>query len=451
MSDLIRIKKGLDINLEGKAERNLSETKTSVFYAVKPTDFHGLTPKVIAKPGDEVKAGTPLFYDKYKPNVLFTSPVSGKISAINRGERRKILEFVVEADGKNQSEEFVKSNPNELSREVIKENLLKSGCWPYILQRPFAIIANPNDIPRDIFVTTFNSAPLAPDFDFVVKDDFENFQTGINALRKLTDGKIYLGIKAGQISSLYKTTANAEKVEFSGPHPVGNVGTQINKIKPVNKGEIVWTLNATEVIIIGRLFNKGIYDPTRIVAITGSEVIRPAYHKAISGIQIEKLVENNIKTTDGEIRYISGNVLTGEKVSPKNFLGFYDSQLTIIPEGNEPEFLGWGAPGFGKFSISRTFFSWLNKNKELKINTNLRGGKRPFIVTGEFEKVFPLDILPMQLLKAIHVKDLDLMEELGIYEVAEEDFALCEVINTSKIEIQKLVREGFEFMIKELG
>jgi Na+-transporting NADH:ubiquinone oxidoreductase subunit A len=451
MSDLIRIKKGLDINLEGKAERNLSETKTSVFYAVKPTDFPGLTPKVIAKPGDEVKAGTPLFYDKYKPNVLFTSPVSGKISAINRGERRKILEFVVEADGKNQSEAFVKSNPNELSREVIKENLLKSGCWPYILQRPFAIIANPNDIPRDIFVTTFNSAPLAPDFDFVVKDDFENFQTGINALRKLTDGKIYLGIKAGQISSLYKTTANAEKVEFSGPHPVGNVGTQINKIKPVNKGEIVWTLNATEVIIIGRLFNKGIYDPTRIVAITGSEVIRPAYHKAISGIQIEKLVENNIKTTDGEIRYISGNVLTGEKVSPKNFLGFYDSQLTIIPEGNEPEFLGWGAPGFGKFSISRTFFSWLNKNKELKINTNLRGGKRPFIVTGEFEKVFPLDILPMQLLKAIHVKDLDLMEELGIYEVAEEDFALCEVINTSKIEIQKLVREGFEFMIKELG
>jgi Na+-transporting NADH:ubiquinone oxidoreductase subunit A len=451
MSDLIRIKKGLDINLEGKAERNLSETKTSVFYAVKPTDFPGLTPKVIAKPGDEVKAGTPLFYDKYKPNVLFTSPVSGKISAINRGERRKILEFVVEADGKNQSEEFVKSNPNELSREVIKENLLKSGCWPYILQRPFAIIANPNDIPRDIFVTTFNSAPLAPDFDFVVKDDFENFQTGINALRKLTDGKIYLGIKAGQISSLYKTTANAEKVEFSGPHPVGNVGTQINKIKPVNKGEIVWTLNATEVIIIGRLFNKGIYDPTRIVAITGSEVIRPAYHKAISGIQIEKLVENNIKTTDGEIRYISGNVLTGEKVSPKNFLGFYDSQLTIIPEGNEPEFLGWGAPGFGKFSISRTFFSWLNKNKELKIDTNLRGGKRPFIVTGEFEKVFPLDILPMQLLKAIHVKDLDLMEELGIYEVAEEDFALCEVINTSKIEIQKLVREGFEFMIKELG
>lgn len=451
MSNIIKIKKGLDIKLLGEAEKSLNTPAVGSIYAVKPTDFAGVTPKVLAKPGDQIKAGTPLFYDKYNPTIVFTSPVSGKLSAIERGERRKILEFVVENDNKSEYVSFEKGNPLEMTAEQIKENLLKSGCWPYIQQRPFAIIAKPNSEPRDIFVTAFNSAPNAPDYDFVVKEEFSAFQTGINALTKLTKGKVYLGIRAGQISSPFKNTANVEKYEFQGPHPAGNVGVQINKINPVNKDEVVWTLNAANVTIIGRLFEKGVYDATRIVALTGSEVEKPSYYKVLSGALINTITENNLKKSNHDIRYISGNVLTGEQVSPKGFLGFYDSEITVIEEGNQSEFMAWGAAGFGKFSMSRTFFHWLNKNKPVAVNTNLKGGERPFIVTGEMEKVFPMDIYPMQLLKAVHIKDIDLMEELGIYEVAEEDFALCEVINTSKIEIQKMLREGFDYMIKELG
>lgn len=450
MSKVIRIKKGLDINLLGKPEKSLSEAVLSKTYAIKPTDFPGIVPKVLAKEDAEVKAGTPLFFDKYNPDVKFCSPVSGKVTCISRGERRRILEFVVEADGKNDYESFKQADPKDLSKEEVVENILNSGCWPFIKQRPFNTIAKPSETPRDIFVTAFNSAPLAPDYDFVVKEEFKAFQTGINALTKLTDGKVYLGILADSSSTPFKNTANAEVYEFKGPHPAGNIGTQINKIKPVNKGEVVWTLNAADVVLIGRLFETGKFDATRVIALTGSEVKAPKYYKTMIGAEIKTLLDNNIKT-ENDVRIISGNVLTGEHIEENNYLGFYDSEVCVIEEGNKPEFLAWGTPGFKKYSISRSFFSWLNKNKEHAISSNLRGGHRPFIVTGEMEKVFPLDILPMQLLKAIHIQDLELMEELGIYEVAEEDFALCEVINTSKIEIQKMVREGFEFMIKELG
>ena len=451
MSKLIKIKKGLDIKLTGVAAKEVTVLPASKYYAVKPTDFPGLTPKVAAKPGTEVKAGTPLFYDKYNPEIVFTSPVSGKVFSINRGERRRILEFVVEASETIEYENFTKAKPEDLKREEIKENILKSGCWPFIKQRPFAVIANKNETPRDIFITSFDSAPLAANLDFTVKKDLSAFQTGVNALTKLTDGKVYLGIKAGELSSSFTNTANVEKFEFSGPHPAGNVGIQINKIKPVNKGEIVWTLSAADVVIIGRLFETGKYDATRTVALAGSEVKNPKYYQTLLGAPIADIVKDNLKTTDADARIISGNVLTGEQVNEKNYLGFYDNVITVIPEGNKAEFLGWGMPGFGKFSVSKTFFAWLSPKKERVIDTKIHGGERPYIVTGEMEKVFPMDIYPMQLLKAVHIKDLDLMEELGIYEVAEEDFALCEVINTSKIEIQKNLREGFEFAIKELG
>lgn len=450
MSKTINIKKGLDISISGKAEKKISKFTAPKYYAVKPTDFPGLTPKVALKSGNEVKAGTVLFYDKYNSEIKFTSPVSGKLMLIHRGERRRILEFVVEADNKNNYENFTKGDPNNLSSDEIKQKILKSGCWPFIRQRPFAIIANPTVKPRDIFISAYDSSPLAPDFEFIAKDDFNSFQIGINALAKLTAGKVYLGIKNTASGNLHNIS-NAEILKLSGPHPVGNSGIHINKIKPINKGEIVWTLNAADVIIIGRLFQKGIFDAAKIIALTGSEIENPQYYKTIIGAGIENIIKNNVKKTAAEVRYISGNVLTGEQINPKNYLGFYDYQITVIPEGNKPEFLGWGTPGFGKFSVSRTFFSWLNPKKELKINTKINGGERPFIVTGEMERVFPMDIFPMQLLKAIYIKDLDLMEELGIYEIAEEDFALCEVISTSKIEIQKLIRNGFEFMIKELG
>ncbi len=451
MSNIIKIKRGLDIKLVGTPEKELKEILPSGTFGIKPNDFPGITPKVVSKVGTEVKAGTTLFYDKYNPKVVFTSPISGKVSAINRGDRRRILEFVIDPDGKNESETFQNDKPENISREEIKENILKSGCWPLIRQRPFNIIPSPEISPRDIFVTTFNSAPLTSDINFIVKDDFSTFQTGIDILTKLTDGKVYLGIKAEDVSNPFTNTANVEKYEFAGPHPAGNVGIQINKIKPVNKGEIVWTLNAADVIIIGRLFETGIYNPMRIIALAGSEVEHPQYYKTLLGTKISAITENQIKNNADNKRFISGDVLTGEKVTENDYIGFYDTTVTVIPEGNKPEFLGWAKPGFNKFSFTRTFFSWLNPDKERVLDANLHGGERPFIVTGELDKVFPMDIYPLQLLKSIIIKDLDLMEELGIYEVAEEDFALCEVINTSKIEIQKIVREGFDFAIKELG
>ena len=451
MSKVIKIKKGLDIKLVGKAEKELTKLPLSKFYAIKPSDFPGVIPKVVAKAGEDVKAGSPLFYDKYNPEVFFTSPVSGKISAIVRGERRRILKFVIEANDKNEYETFKQGKPEDLSKEEIIENILKSGAWAFIRQRPFAIIAKPTETPRDIFITSFDSAPLAADVNFVIKDDFSAFQTGVNALAKLTDGKVYLGIKAEDLTSPFTNTANVVKTEFKGPHPVGNVGVQINKVKPVNKGEVVWTLNAADVVIIGRLFETGNFDAKRIIALAGSEVKTPQYYKTIIGAPVADLLKSNLKSINNDIRIISGNVLTGEKVSEKDYLGFYENVVSVIPEGNEAEFLGWAMPGLNKFSVSRTFFAWLNPKKERVLNAKLNGGERAYIVTGEMEKVFPMDILPMQLLKAIHIKDLDLMEELGIYEVAEEDFALCEVVNTSKIEIQKNIREGFEFAIKELG
>lgn len=451
MSNVIKIKKGLDIKLAGLPEKKLHTLSSLSSYGIKPTNFPGITPKVVSKIGTEVKAGSTLFYDKYNPDVVFSSPVSGKVAAIHRGERRRILEFVIEPDGKNESEVFKKENPENLSKEEIKENILKSGCWPFIRQRPFNITANPNIAPRDIFITSFDSAPLAADYNYIVKDDFSAFQTGVNALKKLTEGNVYLGIKAGETANPFSNTANVEKYEFSGPHPAGNVGVQINKIKPINKGEVVWTLSAADVIIIGRLFETGTYNPERIIALGGSEIKHPQYYKTLLGTKVSEILKEQLKDNGINKRIISGNVLTGEKISENEYIGFYDTSVTVIPEGDKPEFFGWAKPGFNKFSMSRTFFSWLNPKKEWVLDANIHGGERPFIVTGEMEKVFPMDIFPMQLIKAIIIKDLDLMEELGIYEVAEEDFALCEVINTSKIEIQKIIREGFEFAIKELG
>ncbi len=449
MSKVIKIKKGLDIRLKGKAEKQLVESEMSASYAVKPTDFEGLTPKLLVKAGQEVKAGTPLFFDKYRPEILFTSPVSGKVLEVNRGERRKILEIIVEPDGKQEFESFKKADPNNLQAEEIKENILKSGLWPAVMQRPYAIIANPKDTPKAIYVSGFDSAPLAPDYEFILKDSFQDFQTGIDALKKLTSGKLNLSLHKDLNTDFFKSTKGVEIYEFSGPHPAGTIGVQINHIEPLNKGDIVWYVNPADVAKIGKLFNEGIYDATKIIALSGSEVKEPKYYKILSGAEIASIIKDQVQNKN--VRYISGNVLTGEKVAKSNFIGYYHYQITVIPEGNEPEFMGWATPGFGKFSMTRTFFSWLNPNKELVLDTNLHGGLRPFVVTGEFEKVLPMDILPMQLLKAIIVEDIDLMEQLGIYEVAEEDFALCEVVNTSKIEIQKLIRKGINLMIKEFS
>ncbi len=448
MTKVIKIKKGLDISMKGKAEKTIIKAQKSRTYAVKPTDFPGLIPKVHTKVGTKVKAGDVLFYDKYQPEVVFTAPVSGTLTAINRGLKRRILEFVIEADKEIDYKEFEIGKIQDMSPEDIKGKILESGCWAYIRQRPFNIVANPKQTPRDIFITAFDSAPLAPDFNFSLKEDVDAFQTGVQALAKLTKGKVYLGLKANDIAGLFEGIAGVEKNKFAGPHPAGNVGVQINKVKPINAGEQIWTLSAPDVVMIGRLFKTGKYDARRVIALTGSEAKKTAYYSAIQGAELKSFTD---AVEDKSIRYISGNVLTGTKIEPNGHIGFYDYQVSVIPEGNESEMFGWAAPGFKKFSISRTFFTWLNPKKERVINTKLHGMERPFIQTGEIESVFPMDIYPMQLIKSIIYKDFDQMEQLGIYEVAEEDFALCEVVNSSKIEIQRILREGFDFMIKELG
>jgi Na+-transporting NADH:ubiquinone oxidoreductase subunit A len=451
MSKNIKLKRGLNIKLAGEAAKILSDLPLPDTIALKPDNFIGITPKLLVKPGDEVQAGTPLFYEKNNEAIKFCSPVSGEVAEIVRGEKRKILEIRVLADKEISYAIFDKANPKDLSREVIIEALLNAGAWPFIRQRPFGIIADPNQKPKSIFISAFDSNPLAPDLNFIMQETGQDFQSGLDALLKLTDGKVHLNIHTDVTSSTVFTDAKGVVInKFSGPHPSGNVGVQIHHIDPVNKGEVVWYINPQDVLIVGRLFNHGKFDATRVIALAGAQVENPKYFKTLVGSAVNKiLAEGGLK--DGENRIISGNVLTGTKIPADGYLDFYDSQITVIPEGNEPEFMGWIAPGLNKFSMSRSFFSWMSPNKAYDLNTNLHGEERPFVVTGEYEKVFPMDIYPVHLLKAIMIEDIELMENLGIYEVVEEDFALCEFVCTSKIESQEIIRRGLDLVRKEMG
>ena len=449
MSKVIKIKKGLDIKLKGAAEKIISNVQPASAYAVKPTDFPGIVPKLVARPGDRVKAGSILFFDKLRPEVKFTSPVSGEVKAVNRGERRKILEIVVEADGKNEYKDFGSADPGKLDRSEVIGKIQDAGLWPAIRQRPYAVIARSQTEPKAIFISGFDTAPLAPDMDFMVKGNNSAFQTGVDALNKLTRGEVHLSLLEGYPADNVFTQAKGVSLHyFKGPHPAGNPGIQIHHIDPVNKDEVVWYLQPQEVIMIGRLFEKGIYNAAKVLAVTGSEVKKPRYFKVLSGTSIEPYVLDNVMP--GELRYISGNALTGTRINKIGFLGFYDSQLTVLPEGNYYEMFGWMSPGFKKLSVSRSFPSWLMPGRKFRVDTNLKGGVRPFVQTGEYEKVLPMSIYPMHLLKAILVDDIEKMEQLGIYEVAEEDFALCEFVCPSKIEIQSIIRQGIDLMIKEL-
>ncbi|MEX2369566.1 MAG: Na(+)-translocating NADH-quinone reductase subunit A [Bacteroidales bacterium] len=448
MSEVIKIRKGLDIKLKGRADKIFMKAPRSKTYAVKPIDFHALTPKIVAKPCVEVKVGSTIFYDKYRPEIKYTSPVSGIVQKIVRGERRRIIAIVIEDDGKDTAEAFQKGDPASMTREQVVENLLESGLWPTIMQRPYGVVANSNDVPKAIFISGFDSAPLAPDYDFIMKDTGKDFQVGINALLKLTDGKIHLGLDSRYpAAKAYTEAKNIERHYFSGPHPVGNVGIQIHKISPVNKGEKVWTIKPQDVVTIGRLFQTGKYDPHMIVALCGSEVKKPLYYKLIRGAEISSIVDDNL--TRENVRIISGNVLTGRKVTTAGHVGFSDALLTVIPEGNHYEMFGWITPGLKKFSVSRSFFSWLMPNKEYTLDTNLHGGERAYVMTGEYEKVLPMDIYPVALIKSIIVEDIDKMEQLGIYEVIEEDMALCEFVCTSKTPVQSILRSGLRMLRKE--
>lgn len=449
MSKDIRIKKGLDIKLVGIAEKTTTNSTLSSVYAIKPEDFHGITPKLVAKEGAEVKAGDTLFYSKSDERILFPSPVSGKVTEVIRGARRKVLAIKIAADTKQVHTDFGKADASKMTAEEVKNHLFSSGCWPFIKQRPYDVVANPNQAPKAIFVSGYASAPLAADLEYTLAGKEAELQAAISAVAKLTEGKVHVSVGANTNSPL----ANLSGVEIhkvSGPHPSGNVGTQIANIDPINKGEVVWVVTPQDLVIIGELLLTGKFNATRTIALTGSQFSKPQYITAIAGASITDVTANNLN--DDNTRIISGNVLSGKQVAADGFIGYYDNQITAIPEGDDYEFFGWNKPIFNKISASRALtFSWLSPNKKYDLNTNTNGEHRAFVVTGSYENVFPLDIYPMQLLKACMYKDLDEMEALGAYEVAPEDFALTEFICVSKQPHQKIIREGLDLMREELG
>lgn len=449
MANVIKLRKGLDINLKGKAAAEYASVKEPGFYALVPDDFTGVKPKVVVKEQEYVMAGGPLFVDKNHPEVKFVSPVSGVVTSVERGERRKVLSIVVEAAKEQDYEEFGKMNPAKMNAQQVKEALMNAGMFAFIRQRPYDIVADPTQTPKAIFVSAFDSSPLAPDFEFALKGEEANFQTGLDTLSRMA--KTYLGIHASQKAAALTQAQNVTVNVFDGPHPAGNVGVQINHVDPIAKGETVWTLGAEAVIFIGRLMNTGRVDLTRTVALTGSEVQKPAYCKLKVGALLTDVFKGRV--TEGKsLRYISGNVLTGKRIPANGFLGAFHNQLTVIPEGDDVhEMLGWIMPRFKQFSVSRSYFSWLMGKKAFDFDARVKGGERHMIMSGEYDRVFPMDIYPEQLVKAIIAGDIDRMEALGIYEVAPEDFALCEFVCSSKVEVQRIVREGLDMLRAEMN
>lgn len=450
MANVIKLRKGLDINLKGKAAERYVTVKESGFYALVPDDFQGITPKVVVKEQESVKAGSPLFVDKNCPELKFVSPVSGTVVRVERGARRKVMSIVVEASATQDSVDFGRKDVAALDAASIKAAILESGLFAFVRQRPYDVIASPQDTPKAIFVSAFDSNPLAPNFEFVLRGEEQNFQTGLDALAKLA--KTYLNIHISQKAEALKSAKNVVVTAFEGPNPAGNVGVQINHISPISKGEIVWTIDPQAVIFIGRLFNTGKVDLTRSVAVTGSEVKEPAYCKLKVGAMLAPIFAETVNQGEKHLRYISGNVLTGKQVLSDGFLGAFHSQLTVIPEGDDKhEMFGWIMPRLNEYSVSRSYFSWLMGKKAYAPDARLKGGERHMIMSGEYDKVFPMDILPEFLVKAIIAGDIDRMEALGIYEVAPEDFAVCEFVCSSKMELQRIVREGLDMLRAEMA
>lgn len=446
MSNKITIKKGLDIRLVGKAETVLHDAPMAETYAVCPDDYIGVIPKMLVAEGEHVLAGDALFFDKAHPEVLFSSPVSGTVKAVVRGEKRKILAVEIQPDA-NQEHRIIEGiSLDKMDAQGAKDLLMKAGFWPMIIQRPFGIIASAATTPRDIFISALDTAPLAADVEFTLQGQHDNLVAGISLLKKLTTGNVYFSTAA---ESTLAKGIDTVHYEFSGKHPAGNVGTQIAKIAPIAKGDIVWTVSAAHVAMIGHLVRTGEINFEKIVAVAGSCTDKPGYRRIVSGAKVSSVIGDALKK-DEKARIISGNPLTGKKTSEEGYIGFYDNLLCAIPEGDKYELLGWIAPRFKKFSMSRSYFSWLQCGKKYDLDTNLNGGVRTLVLSDIYNKVVPLDIYPVYLIKACLAGDIDKMENLGIYEVIEEDLALCEFICPSKIEWQSILREGINLMIKEL-
>ena len=452
MANVIKLRKGLNICLQGVAREQKGRLTACSEYALEPSAFVGIVPKVLVREGDLVKVGDPLFADKNHPEVGFASPVSGSVVAIERGERRKVLRVKVKADAKQVFVDFVTSDVSAMSGEEVKAALLKAGLFGYINQLPYAVVANPEDAPKSIFISALRDMPLAGNFEFEVKRQEKDFLTGVTALSKIA--KTYVGLGAtstlcSQLSAL--TSENLEINIFDGPCPAGNVGVQVNHLDPVNKGEIVWTVDPTAVIFFGRLFNTGKVDLTRTIAVAGSEITSPGYVDALVGTPLSAIPQIAALTETDSIRLINGNPLTGMKTTKDGYVGGHTSEITAIPEGdNADEMLGWILPRFKQFSVNRSYFSWLfGKKREYALDARVKGGERHMIMSGEYDKVLPMDIYGEYLIKAIIAGDIDKQEQLGIYEVSPEDFALAEFVDSSKLELQKIVREGLDILRKE--
>ena len=480
MPETITIRKGLDIPISGAAELRLTDARSITTYAVKPTDFVGLTPRLLVEEGQAVLKGDALFVDKHDERIRFTSPVDGHVKAIVRGEKRKLLEVVVEADFKSAGSagSDCKSSPTPplQTADEIKETMLRWGLWPILRQRPFGIIANPDDKPKAIFVSAFSSAPLAPDYDFVMQGKEEALKKGLKALTKLTEGKVHICFRPNQRLSqqLNNSTNKQFNIHFiKGPHPSGNIGTQIAHIDPINKGEVVWTMNLQDVAVLGELVTTGNYNPEKVIAVAGPNIKNPHYYRVKAGACLSEIIKGQLLNNDyprmdaddaaKANRVISGDILSGTQIAAEGFTGAYDDLVSILPEGDYYDFMGWLMPVVRKFSFSRTFLSGFMPKSTFKpmgidlprfeslwkYDTNTHGDERPLVFTGNFERVFPFDIYPTQLIKACIVGDIELMENLGIYEVEPEDFALCEFIDTSKTDIQAIVHEALEKLRKE--
>jgi len=449
MSKDIRIKKGLDIKLKGESEKVTKNAISSNVYTLRPEDFHSIIPKLSIKVGAKLKAGEAVLFNKANEEMKFSSPVSGEVIDIIRGEKRKILAVKIQADKEQQFFDFRTKDPKTMKADAIKSHLLAAGCWPFIMQRPYAVIANPKKTPKAIFVSGYASSPLAADYDYVLAGKEKELQAAVTALSKLTSGEVHVSVgkkSNSPLSGLSDITLH----KVSGPHPSGNVGIQIAQIDPINKGEVVWTVAPQDLVIIGELLLTGKFNAERIIALAGSFVTSPKYYKTKIGSSISSIVDG--KLNEGNSRIISGNVLTGTTQNLKGVLGYYNNMVTVIPEGDDYEFFGWTIPVFNKISTSRALtFSWLFPNKKFDLNTNTNGEHRAFVVTGNYEEVFPLDIFPMQILKSCMYKDLDEMEQLGMYEVAPEDFALTEFVCVSKQPHQEIIRKGLDLMLKEIG
>ena len=448
MANVIKLRKGLDINLKGKAAKQKFSVKAAAQYALVPDDFVGMTPKVVVREGDKVKAGDALFVNKKQTDVKFASPVSGVVQAVVRGDRRKVLRVVVEADKDQQYVDFGQKQVASLDGDAVVKALLEAGLFGYINQLPYAVSTTPDQKPRAVFVSALRDMPLAGDFEYELQGNEEDFQTGLTALSKVAP--VYLGIGAKQTSKALTEAKDVEVNVFDGPCPAGNVGVQVNNIAPVNKGEVVWTVDPTAVIFFGRLFRTGKVDLRRLVAVAGSEITKPEYAEVLVGQPIADLLEGKLAAKD-HVRIINGNPLTGRKATKDDFVGGHTSEITVIPEGdNVDEMLGWILPRTNDFSVSRSYFSWLfGKNKEYALDARVKGGQRHMIMSGEYDKVLPMDIYAEYLIKAIIAGDIDRMEQLGIYEVAPEDFAVAEFVDSSKLELQHIVRQGLDMLRKE--